>query len=179
MSATLTTKLSILINAALRNTVGSAAADALIDTVNQFNWASGVIADAADKVYSVSITRTHASPTGDLDLAGVLTDAFGVTLTLARIKALFVIADAANVNSVVVGGGSAAPITTLFFDYVATVAAQPALKVRPGGMLSLIAPQATAYAVTATTADKLQIANGDEDGTTSVTATVIIIGASA
>lgn len=178
MAATLVSKISLLLNFALRNTAGAANTDAIIDQSNAFSWASGVGADQADKVYSVSITRTHGAPAGDLDLAGSLTDAFGSLITMLRVKALIVIAAAANINSVVVGGGSSAPITTIFFDYAATVAAQPAMKIRPGGIVCLVAPQATAYAITATTADKLQIANGDEDASTSVTATVIVVGAS-
>lgn len=179
MAATLTSKFTLLVNSVLRNTVGVQSCDGIFDRASAFTWASGVGADSADKIYTTTITRTHGAPAGDLDLAGTLTDIFGSTITMARIKALFVFAAAANINSVVVGGGVSAPITTMLFDYVATVAAQPAIKVRPGGVLALIAPQATAYVVTATTADKLQIASGDEDGTTSVSCDVVVVGASA
>lgn len=178
MAATLTTAINVRVNATLQNTVGVAAADGIIDQIKAFAWASGVGADSADKAYSVTITRTHGSPAGDIDLAGSVTDVFGTTITMARIKAIMIFAYAANINSVVVGGGATAPITTCFFDYVATALAQPAMKIRPGGLLLLAAPQAVAYVVTATTADKLQIANGDEDGSTSVSADVVIIGAS-
>lgn len=180
MAATLTSKISVLLSSLLVDTVGAAMADGKVDTSFQFPLANGVAANQADKLYTTVITRTHGSPAGDIDLAGTVTDPLGATITLARIKAIIVAADPANVNSVVVGGGApASAVSTIFFDYVATVDAQPALKVRPGGLLVLVAPAATAYAVTATTADKLQIANGDEDGTTSVTATVYVIGASA
>lgn len=178
MPATLSSKISLLLTAALNNTVGIAAVTGGTDRSTQFNWASGVLADQADKIYSTTITRTHGSPAGDLDLAGTLTDIFGATITMARVKAIIVIAAPTNINSVVVGGGASAAIATILYDYVATADAQPAIKVRPGGMLALVAPQAVAYAITATTADKLQIASGDEDSSTSVTADVIIIGAS-
>lgn len=179
MSATLTSKISILLNSLLMNTVGVATADGKVDTSFLFPLASGTGANQADKLYTTQITRTHASPDGDIDLAGTVTDPLGQTVTMARIKAIIISAAAANVNSVVVGGGATAPITTIFFDYVGTALAQPAMKIRPGGLLVLIAPAATAYVVTATTADTLQVSNGDEDGTTSVTCDVYIIGASA
>lgn len=179
MSATLTSKITVLLNSLLMNTVGVATADGKVDVSFLFPLLTGVGANQADKLYTTQITRTHGSPTGDIDLAGTVTDPLGQTVTLARIKAIIVSAAAANVNSVVVGGGATAPVTTVLFDYVATALAQPAIKVRPGGLFMLVAPAATAYAITATTADKLQIANGDEDGTTSVTCDVYIIGASA
>jgi hypothetical protein len=178
MAATLTSKLTLLLNSLLANTVGVAAVTANLDRSTAFSLASGVGADQADKVYSTTITRTHGAPAGDLDLAGTLTDVFGVVITMARIKAIVLNAAAANVNSVVVGGGATTPIVSMFFDYVATALAQPALKIRPGGLLCLVAPDANGYVVTAATADKLQIANGDEDASTSVSVDVVIIGAS-
>ena len=179
MSATLTSKVTLLLSSLLQNTVGVALADGKVDSQFMFALANGTGANQADKLYTTQITRTHGSPAGDLDLAGTVTDPLGQTVTLARVKAIIISAAAANVNSVVVGGGASAPISTIFFDYAATALAQPAMKIRPGGLLALVAPAATAYVVTATTADKLQIANGDEDATTSVTCDVYIIGASA
>jgi len=180
MAATLTSKITVLLNSLLQNTVGVAAADGKVDVSFLFPLLTGTGANQADKLYTTQITRTHGSPAGDIDLAGTVTDPLGQTITMARIKAIIISAASTNVNSVVVGGGDpASAISTIFFDYAATALAQPAMKVRPGGLLVLVAPAATAYVVTATTADKLQIANGDEDATTSVTADVYIIGASA
>jgi hypothetical protein len=178
MASSLATQITLMLNSVLNNTIGVAAGVATVNQSFTIPWINGVAADQADKIYSATITRTHGAPAADLDLAGTLTDAFGATITMARLKALLIVADPANVNSVVVGGGATTPITSLFFDYVATADAQPAIKVAPGGILFLTAPKATAYVVTATTADKLQIASGDEDSTTSVTATVVAIGAS-
>ncbi len=178
MSATLTSKFTLLISSILANTVGVAPVQANVELSNALALATGTGANQADKLYTAQITRTHASPDGDLDLAGVLTDPLGQTITMAKIRAILLIAAAANVNSVVVGGGATAPVTSIFFDYVATALAQPALKLKPGGVLFLTAPATAGYAVTATTADKLQISNGDEDATTSVTVDIYILGTS-
>ncbi len=179
MSATLQSKITLLLSSILTNQVGVATADGKVDTSFGLNLATGTGANQADKLYTTQITRTHGAPAGDLDLAGVLTDPLGVTLTLVKIRALILFAAVANVNSVVVGGGVSAPLTGMFFDYVATASAQPALRLKPGGLLVLTAPALAGYPVTATTADKLQIASGDEDATTSVTVDVYVIGTSA
>lgn len=112
-----------------------------------------------------------ASASENLDLAAVLTDAFGTTLTFLRVKALIIAAAAGNTNNVEVGGHA----TAAFVNWVKD--ATDIVVVRPGGVLCLIAPDATAYAVTATTGDMLKVANSA--GSTSVTYDVIIVGASA
>lgn len=132
--------------------------------------ASGTGANQADKIFSDQRTLT-ASSTEDLDLAGSLTDAFGDTITFARIKAILVIADAGNANNVLVGGAAA----NQFINWVGD--ASDKVVVRPGGVFCLIAPDATAYAVTAGTGDLLRI--GNSGAGTSVTYKIVIIGASA
>lgn len=178
MAATLVSKFTVLFNSLLQNTVGVAIADGKVDLALALSLASGTGANQADRLYTTQITRTHGSPTGDLDLAGTLTDPIGAAMVMAKVKAFLFVAAAANVNSVVIGGGATTPISTIFFDYVATALAQPAMKLKPGGIFLLTAPAAAGYAVTAATADKIQIANGDEDGVTSTTVDVYILGTS-
>lgn len=115
-------------------------------------------------------TRTLAASTAeDLDLVGVLTNAFGTVLSFSKIKGIIISAASANTNNVLVGGdGSAA-----FVNWVSD--ATDVLIVRPGGTLCLMAPDSAGYAVTATTADLLQIANSSSG--TSVTYDIILIGA--
>lgn len=134
------------------------------------NWASGVLAGQADLVWSSTNTLT-ASSNVDLDLAGILTAPLGGTLTFARLKAILVSADAGNTNNVVVGGAASAQFVGPFGAAAHTVAVQP------GGMYCVVAPGATAWPVTATTADLLRIANGGAG--TPVTYDIMIIGASA
>jgi len=94
-----------------------------------------------------------ASSADDLDLYGGLTNSFGTTINFTSIKGIIIYADSANTNDVLVGGdGSAA-----FVNWVS--ASNDVVVVKPGGLFALINPQANGYAVTATTADILQIAN--------------------
>lgn len=132
--------------------------------------ADGTGANQADRLFSDRRTIA-ASGTDSLDLAGVLVDAFGATITLARVKALFIAAAAENTNNVLVGGAGSNTWAT-WAD-----AADNEIVVRPGGLLLLAAPDAIAYAVTAGTGDVLQIANSGAG--TSVTYDIVIIGASA
>lgn len=131
---------------------------------------TGTGAGQADKIFADTRTIT-ASSNDDLDLAGVLVDALGAIITFARVKALIVRAAASNVNTLVIGGGASNPVTTILGGTT------PTLTIRPGGVLALIATEATAYVVTAATADILRFTNGGAGS--SVQYDVVIIGASA
>jgi hypothetical protein len=133
-------------------------------------FSSGVGANQADKIFADTRTIT-ASSNDDLDLAGVLVDAFGAVITMARIRGLFVKAYAANTNNLIIGGGASNPITTILGGTT------PTLTIRPGGWLGLLAPDAIGYVVTAATADILRFSNGGAGS--SVTYDVVILGASA
>lgn len=114
-------------------------------------------------------TRTiAASANEDIDLAGTLVDAIGQTVTLARVRALIIRAAAANTNNLIVGGAASNGFATWVGSATNTVI------VRPGGMLVLVAPDATAYAVTAATGDLLRVANSA--GGTSVTYDIVVLG---
>lgn len=130
---------------------------------------SGTGANQADKVWADQRTIA-ASSNDDLDLAGTLTDAFGATVTFARVKMLLVKAADTNTNNVIVGGAS-----STFATWV--TGTSPAVVVRPGGLLVLAASDATAYAVTATSADTLRISNSGAGSTVSYD--IVVIGASA
>lgn len=137
---------------------------------NAVSLTSGTTAGKADKAFSDRRTLA-ASATEDLDLAGVLLDAFGAAITFARIKGILIKAAAANANNVVIGAGTAPWITLLNSTGTITL--------RPGASFCAIAgaADATAWAVTATTADILKVANSGAG--TSVTYDICIIGASA
>lgn len=110
-----------------------------------------------------------ASSNDDLDLAGVLVDAIGQTVALARVRGILIRAAAANVNNIVVGGAS----SNGFISWAG--ASAHTVIVRPGGLLLLAAPDATAYGVTAGTADILRIANSGAGST--VNYDIVILGA--
>jgi hypothetical protein len=86
----------------------------------------------------------------NLDLAGILTDAFGDTVTLAKCKGL-IIANKSTTQTISVGGAAA----TQFVAWVGS--ATDYVKVAPGGVLALFNPGG--YTVTAASADLLKIAN--------------------
>lgn len=109
-----------------------------------------------------------ASATENLDLAGVLTDPFGTVLTFAKVKLLYIYAEAANTNDVKVGGAASFAFATMFGDPT------DVLSIKPGGVLLLIAPTSAGYAVTTGTGDLLKITNSA--GTTTVTYSIVIIG---
>jgi hypothetical protein len=136
----------------------------------QMLYSTGTGAGSADRIFHDQ--RTIAiSGTDDLDLAGVLTDVFGATVTFARIKAIVVAAASGNTNNVIVGGAA----SNQFLTWVG--AATHTVTVRPGGFLALAATDATSYAVTAGTGDLLRIANSGAG--TSVVYDIMLIGASA
>lgn len=112
-----------------------------------------------------SDTRTlAASATEDLDLAGVLADAFGAVLTAAEIVAIYVKADAGNTNNVVVGAATQ--------PFAGPLGATGTYAIKPGEYY--LAVSRTGWAVGAGATDDLKIANSG--GTTGVTYDVLVIG---
>jgi hypothetical protein len=110
-----------------------------------------------------------ASASENLDMSGVLANAFGQTLNFAKIKALLVQANANNVNDVLLGGHATAALASFFGD------ATDVLRVKPGGAIALIAPKAAGYPVVATTGDLIKVANSGAG--TPVTYKILVIGA--
>jgi hypothetical protein len=123
----------------------------------------------ADRMFSDTRTLA-ASATEDLDLSGTLTNAFGVTVTFARIKAIYVTADSGNTNNVNVTRPASNGVPIF-------LAAGDGIPVRPSGVFVWACTDATGVAVTAGTGDLLTFTNSS--GSTSVTYSVVIIGASA
>lgn len=135
---------------------------------NVMSWTSGTGSSQADMVFTDSRTLS-ASATEDLDLAGSLTDAFGTTMTFAKIKALIVKAAAANTNDVQITRPAANGVP-LF------LAVSDGIPVKPGGSFIWCCP-GTGITVTAATGDLITFTNSA--GSTSVTYDVIILGTSA
>jgi hypothetical protein len=132
---------------------------------------NGTGAGKADRVFSDRRTLA-ASANEDLDLAGVLLDAFGSAITFARIKGLIIAAAAGNTNNVVVGNSTSNAWATL-------LGATSTVTLRPGAFFAVGTGTAdpTGYAVTAGTGDLLRITNSGAG--TSVTYDLHLIGASA
>lgn len=134
--------------------------------------ANGTGNGQADLVFTD--TRTLAASASEtLDLAGVLADAFGATLTFVKIVAILVKAAPGNTNDVIVGGqGATNPFVGPFGANSHTIA------VRPGGVFLIADPVGSGIGtVVAGTGDLLKIANGSSG--TSVDYTIEIVGRSA
>lgn len=130
--------------------------------------ASGIGANQADRVFTDQRTL-GPSATEDLDLAGVLVEAYGTTLTFAKLKAIIVKAAAGNTNDLNVTRPASNGVP-LF------LAAADGLTVRPGGVFAWVAP-GTGVTVTAGTGDLLTFTNAAAG--TSITYDVVLIGTSA
>ncbi|WP_119270861.1 hypothetical protein [Taklimakanibacter deserti] len=110
-----------------------------------------------------------ASSSEDLDLAGVLADTFGTTLTFVEVTAIYVEASCSNTNDVVVGAATA-PVALGFGGTTPTWAIQPC------GRFMVSAPKA-GWTVGAGSTDDLKIANSSSGS--SVTYKIVIFGRSA
>lgn len=166
--ATLQLSIGLAIAGVVANALDIQSASAPLNYSPNVNLTTGAGLNQASVVWSDTRTLA-ASATENLDFAGTaLTDALGVAVNLTKVKALIVVADAANTNDVIVGGHATAALSTMFGDPTDTVL------VKPGGILALVAPNAAGYAVTATTADLLKMTNSA--GSTGVTYTIIVVG---
>jgi hypothetical protein len=167
----LTSSFKVTANAALSSALDLGTVSAPFALTSSVALATGTGAGQADKVFADTRTLA-ASATEDLDLAGVLTDAFGAAITFARIKAVIITADADNTNSVQVTRPASNGVP-LF------MAAGDGIALRPGGVFAWVAgsADATGVAVTAGTGDLLTITNSA--GSTGVDYSVMIVGASA
>lgn len=160
-SAKLSAGFSAIQTNALDVTTGRATTD--INAV--WNFANGTGADQASAIWTDTRTLS-ASATEDLDLAGVLTDAFGTTVAADRIKAILITAASGNTNDVQVTRPAANGVP-LF------MAASDGIAIGPGGGFMLVAPNASGVNVTAATGDLITITNSA--GSTGVTYTVAIL----
>lgn len=117
----------------------------------------GTVSGAANQIWCDERTVASAS-NDDLDLAGVLTDALGATLTMVKVVAVIIInaprSGAANTTSLTIGAA-----TNAFTGFLGGTT--PTIRsIGPGGFVFLASPDATGLGtVTAGTGDILRIAN--------------------
>lgn len=168
---TLAASLAVSVDADLTGALDFAVADVPLRKKYKTDLINGTGVGAADRIWHDQ-RQLGGSSAEDIDLAGVLTDALGAGVTMARVKAIIITAADANIGNIIVGGA----VSNGFISWVG--GATHTVTVRPGGTLALIAGDgdATAYTVTAATADLLHIANSAA-GT--ATYDIIIVGCSA
>jgi hypothetical protein len=148
MAATVTSNILFQFRSILANTVGLASAQASVETGVTAAVPSGTGANQADRIYTDA--AKSISGAFDYDLSGALLDALGGAFVLARVKAILLIAAAANPGNVIIGNDAASP--ALGFGAITHTWA-----VKPGGIFFVYAPDAVGWAITAGTADILQV----------------------
>lgn len=147
------------------NTAGLAAQDAHVSQRDEIAWTTGSSANQATKLYT-SALNIAASGNTTLDLTA-LTDAQGAALTFASIKAIILIADAANVNNVVLGNAASNQFAA-FFD-----AATDTVSIPPNGAFYIANPTAAGWTVDGTH-KSLKLANSSSGS--AVTGELYILG---
>ncbi len=173
MALTATLRASVTATQTIALDLGTARADIAASRV--INLTNGTTANKADLIWQDERT-IEASASEDLDLAGVLSDAFGATLAMAEVVAIYVEAVAGNTNDVVLGG--AAEPVPLFGGAAGDGGADPTFSVRPGGVFFVAAPDAAGlFTVGAGANDELKVSNSSSG--TPVTYKIIVIGRSA
>jgi len=167
MTATLATKINIVLSAAYEDTddidprLGSLAfaiADSLAD---------GTADNQADLFFADRRTLTATSE--DLDLAGSLTDAKGNTLTFVEIVAILIHNRSTTATEKLAVGGAAA---NQFINWVAN--SSDIVNIGPDGILLLWSP-VDGYGVTAGTGDLLKI----DAGSDTIIYDILLVGRSA
>lgn len=144
-------KLSLAIAVAMGISSGVSSANANCKFEKILELLDGTGAGKASKSFFGS-RNIAASATDALDLAGVLTDALGNALTFTKIKMIAIQAAAGNTGNITLGGGTSA-CNTMFGANTDKVV------IKPDGVFVIAAPDANGYAVTAGTADLINIVN--------------------
>ncbi len=166
MAETFTGTVKIACTGTLANTADIGSSTYVLNYSKSYPLTNGTGADMANMIWTD--TRTiAASTTEDLDLYGSLTSTFNTTLNFTKIRGIIISAAATNTNNVVVGGDANG-----LAGWIGNV--NDLINVRPGGTFAIMANDATAYPVTNTTGDILQIANSSSG--TGVTYDIIIVG---
>lgn len=117
----------------------------------------GTTADKADILF-LDQRAVATGANDDIDLAGSLSDAFGATITMAEVVAIFLINEpisgSANTTNLTIGGG-----TNPFLGFLGGTT--PTIgPIKPGGVFMVAAGDAAGVGtVTAGTADILRITN--------------------
>lgn len=165
----LTTKITIDLSATLTRALDLLTGSAPLAAQWVHSLANGTGTTQADLVFSDKRTIA-AGANDDLDLSGSLSDAFGQSIALVKVKLLIVANPSTNNGNVTIGNASSNQFVGPFG------AAAHTWKIGPGGLLVMSEPSAGGWTVTAGTGDILRVNNG---GSASADVSVIIIGASA
>lgn len=156
--ASLTTSLRVKLATSYTgtNVLGAPTANSVLESV--MNLANGVAAGQADIPFFAE-RSVAASTNDDIDLAGVLTGAFGATITAAKMKVLAIYngnaAGVANLSDLTIGLGTN-PFLGFLGGTLPTIG-----PIKPGGILLIACPALAGIGtVTGGASDILRVANG-------------------
>jgi hypothetical protein len=164
-------KITVTVDATIANAANALAPISIpFRYTHTLSLAAGTAINQANRIFLRSDTVDTGTP-DDIDFsATTFLDPSGDAATMAKVVAIIVVNKSTTAGQVLTVGGDAAPIAEFFG------AGPDVLRVGPGGIEVLTNPSLAAYAVTATTADILQV--GVEAGT-AVAYDIIAIGRSA
>ena len=151
MATTLSTSIALALKATYTNSLDISDAVANLSKGFKDTLSNGADSDQADLAWWETRTVSNGSP-DTLDLAGGLTDAFGQTLSFARLKGMLLHNKSGTAGEVLAVGGDTAAVV----GWVG--AADDVVRVGPNGILLLWNPSAAGYPVTGGSADVLQVA---------------------
>jgi hypothetical protein len=137
----------------------------LVDLLKELEFSPGTAALGQANVMFSDTRTLAASATENLDLAGVLADALGATITAAELLAVFIYAHAANTNDVQLTRPAANGVPSF-------LAAGDGLAIGPGDVF--LFTNRKGVAVTPATGDLLTLTNSG--GTTGVDYDIVILG---
>lgn len=164
--AGVTAKLGVFLNAVLTGPAIAGDSPRFRTDINRsLEFAPGSLSkDQADLFYEATRTLA-ASATENLDLTGVLFNPVGGTFNAAEIVAMYIEADAANTNNVLVGAAGTNP-------FVGPMSGTGILTLKPGEFCLFSGREG--WTVTAATGDLLKVLNGGAG--TAINYTIILIG---
>lgn len=137
-----------------------------VDVAKLLSLSEGTAATNQANILFSDRRTLAASATEDLDLAGVLSDAFGTLIAAAEVVVVFITAAAANVNNVNMTRPAANGFAGPF------LAAGDGVSVKPGEWASFVSQ--SGWPVTAATGDLLTLTNSGAG--TGVTFDIVIVG---
>lgn len=123
-------------------------------------FTSGVAINQADLMFDDTRSLT-SSQTENLDLSGTLIDAVNRTIAAVKIVGIGITAPATNTVDITFGNHATAA-------FVGPWGATGTCLLSPGGCIIVVNPTLAGWAVTATTADMLKVANGAAASTYSI-----------
>ena len=119
---------------------GATIASESFGTIYNWTFTSGNSTNQMNQLW-VSRRTLASNAVETINIAGGITNSFGTVLTMAKVRLIWIGANSTNAGPILVGGADANTFSTWAGDDSDKV------RIRPGGGVMLIAPDATGFAV--------------------------------